>query len=223
MPSGDRPILLLDVDGVLNAARWELREGWERGTFHGFVLSWDPTITARLRELHESGRVEIQWLTTWTTDADRLLAEPMGLPRGLKVHDRADAVPTGYSGPAGGLSGWWKLAAAQAVAWSRRTCSRASPTSSSTRSRRGSELPLDALDYLGPLVSDRLEPVHRVLEDLAWLDGRHLVGVGRRGRIVHVVVLHLVRHMPMVPPRREFAAFDGRRRSSGSAARARRG
>ena len=116
MSSGDRPILLLDVDGVLNAARWELREGWERGTFHGFVLSWDPTVTARLGELHESGQVEIQWLTTWTTDADELLAEPMGLPRGLKVHDRADAVPTGYSGPAGGLSGWWKLAAARAVA-----------------------------------------------------------------------------------------------------------
>jgi hypothetical protein len=116
MPPNDVPILLLDVDGVLNAARWELREGWERGTFNGFVLSWDPTVTARLRELHESGRVEIQWLTTWTTDADELLAEPMGLPRGLKVHDRDDVAPTGYSGPAGGLAGWWKLAAARAVA-----------------------------------------------------------------------------------------------------------
>ena len=116
MPSGDRPILLLDVDGVLNAARRDLPDGWERGTFRGFVLSWDPTVTARLRELHESGRVEIQWLTTWTTNADELLAEPMGLPRGLKVHDREDAAPTGYCGPAAGLSGWWKLAAAQAVA-----------------------------------------------------------------------------------------------------------
>src|SRR3954462_7884189 len=77
----DRPILLLDVDGVLNAAKWELAEGWQRGNFRGFQLSWDPTVTARLRELHQSGRVEIQWLTTWTTNADRLLAEPMGLPR----------------------------------------------------------------------------------------------------------------------------------------------
>jgi hypothetical protein len=33
---------------------------------------------------------EIHWLTTWTTNADRLLAEPMGLPRGLKIHARAD-------------------------------------------------------------------------------------------------------------------------------------
>jgi len=114
--SGDRPILLLDVDGVLNAASLHLPEGWRRGTFNGYVLSWDPTITARLRELHESGRVEIQWLTTWTTDADRLLAEPMELPRGLKTHARADTAPTGFLGPLAGRSGWWKLDAARAVA-----------------------------------------------------------------------------------------------------------
>ncbi|MEX5718573.1 HAD domain-containing protein [Geodermatophilus maliterrae] len=112
----DRPILLLDVDGVLNAARRELREGWERGVFNGFVLSWDPTVTARLRELHESGRVEIQWLTTWTTDADRLLAAPMGLPRGLKTHARADTAPTGFLASLDGASGWWKLALAREVA-----------------------------------------------------------------------------------------------------------
>jgi hypothetical protein len=75
-----------------------------------------PTITARLRELHESGRVEIQWLTTWTTNADRLLAEPMGMPRGLKTHAPPDAAPTGSLGPLGGRSGWWKLTAARAVA-----------------------------------------------------------------------------------------------------------
>ena len=40
MPSnGDVPILLLDVDGVLNAARLDLPAGWRRGTFNGFVLS----------------------------------------------------------------------------------------------------------------------------------------------------------------------------------------
>ncbi|SFP89302.1 hypothetical protein SAMN05660464_0020 [Geodermatophilus dictyosporus] len=114
--TGDRPILLLDVDGVLNAPRRELPEGWRRATFNGFLLSWDPTITARLRELHESGRVEIQWLTTWTTDADRLLAEPMGLPRGLTTHARADSAPTGFLGVFGGASGWWKLDAAREVA-----------------------------------------------------------------------------------------------------------
>ena len=116
MADDDVPILLLDVDGVLNAAVLDLPEGWERGIFNGFILSWDPTVTARLREWHESGRVEIHWLTTWTTDADRLLAEPMGLPRGLTTHAREDAAPTGFSGERRGVSGWWKLAAARAVA-----------------------------------------------------------------------------------------------------------
>ena len=111
----DRPILLLDVDGVLNAVRPDLPEGWQRGRFNGYVLSWDPTVVARLRAMHESSRVELHWLTTWTEMADRLLAEPLQLPRGLRTHSR-DALPTGYSDDRRGLSGWWKLAAAQAVA-----------------------------------------------------------------------------------------------------------
>lgn len=114
--SGDVPILLLDVDGVLNAAGFDVPGQWSRGTFNGFLLQWDPTITARLRDLHEAGRVEIQWLTTWTTDADRLLAEPLGLPRGLTTHARADAAPTGFAGSWRGRVGWWKLAVARQVA-----------------------------------------------------------------------------------------------------------
>ena len=110
------PILLLDVDGVLNAVTLDLPEGWQRGIYNGFVLSWDPTVTARLRELHEAGRVELQWLTTWTENADKLLAGPMGLPRGLKTHGRDDVLPTGFEGELRGISGWWKLAAARAVA-----------------------------------------------------------------------------------------------------------
>jgi hypothetical protein len=94
----------------------DLPDGWERGTFNNFVLSWDPTVTARLRRLHESGRVEIRWLTTWAGNADRLLAEPMGLPRGLQTYAEEGAAPTGFGGVLGGLSGWWKLALAQQVA-----------------------------------------------------------------------------------------------------------
>ena len=110
------PILLLDVDGVLNAALLELPEGWRRGTFNGFLLSWDPTVTARLRELHELGRVEIRWLTTWAEKADELLAEPMGLPRGLRVHGREGVASTGFSGRLRGAAGWWKLDAARKLA-----------------------------------------------------------------------------------------------------------
>jgi hypothetical protein len=60
--------------------------------------------------------VEIQWLTTWAENADAVLAEPLGLPRGLRVHARPGAGPTGFLGVWGGASGWWKLDLARAVA-----------------------------------------------------------------------------------------------------------
>ena len=117
MPSSSEiPVLLLDVDGVLNAARVDLPDGWQRGTYNGFVLSWDPTVTARLRKLHESGQVEIRWLTTWAENADLMLAEPMGLPRGLTTYVHEGAASTGFLGVHRSLSGWWKLARAAEVA-----------------------------------------------------------------------------------------------------------
>ncbi len=112
---GDRPIVLLDVDGVLNALQPDLPDGWRRGLVNGYIISWDPSVTARLRAWHDSGLVELHWLTTWTEDADRLLAEPMGLPRGLRTHSR-DAAPTGYAAASRGSAGWWKLAHAREVA-----------------------------------------------------------------------------------------------------------
>ena len=101
---------------MLNATRWDLPDGWEQGHFNDYLLSWDPTITARLRSWHESGRIEIRWLTTWASDADRLLAEPMGLPRGLTTYERPEFGPSGFAGPWGGRSGWWKLDVARSVA-----------------------------------------------------------------------------------------------------------
>jgi hypothetical protein len=74
----DVQILPLDTDGVLNTACVELPEGWRRGTLNGYVLSWDPTITPRLR----FGWMEIQRLTTWAGNVDRLLPEPMGCRAG---------------------------------------------------------------------------------------------------------------------------------------------
>jgi hypothetical protein len=73
-------------------------------------------VTARLREWHDAGRVELRWLTTWAEDADRLLAEPMGLPRGLQTYAVEGAAPTGFLGRLWGSSGWWKLTAAREAA-----------------------------------------------------------------------------------------------------------
>lgn len=110
------PLLLLDVDGVLNAVGSTARHR-QSAVFAGYTLSWDPTVTARLAEWHTGGRVELQWLTTWASNADALLAEPMGLPRGLRVHERPDGGgPTGFTGTLAGAPRWWKLVAARTVA-----------------------------------------------------------------------------------------------------------
>ncbi|SDP12059.1 hypothetical protein SAMN05660199_03204 [Klenkia soli] len=110
------PLVLLDVDGVLNALDDGVSPGRERGVFRGYTLSWDPTVTRRLADWHTSGTVELQWLTTWAQYADELLADPMGLPRGLRVHHREDGEgPSGFTTALAGAPGWWKLVAARAV------------------------------------------------------------------------------------------------------------
>jgi hypothetical protein len=78
-----RPVWLLDVDGVLNAAR----PGWgaapHAGTAYSdgesYRLRWAPALVDRIRALHRAGTVEIRWCTTWCSDADqveRLLSLP---------------------------------------------------------------------------------------------------------------------------------------------------
>lgn len=104
----DKPLLLLDVDGVLNALKADMPEGWRRGVYNGYTLSWNPEVTNRLALWHTTGLVEIQWLTTWTHDADALLADDMGLPRSLVTHSyyhENPKPPQKFSLP----FEWWKL------------------------------------------------------------------------------------------------------------------
>lgn len=68
-PADHRPVWLLDVDGVINASR----PGWGAAPHHGtataagmsFRIRWAPALAKRIRALHESGRVEIRWCSTW--------------------------------------------------------------------------------------------------------------------------------------------------------------
>ena len=70
------PVLLLDVDGVLNA----VRPGWSAPPRHAsastngqtYRLCWAPELLDRLRSWHLDGRVELRWSTTWCRDADQL-------------------------------------------------------------------------------------------------------------------------------------------------------
>lgn len=56
---------LLDIDGVINANK----PGWSaaprRVHCAGFVVRYAPALIERIRELHRSRTVEIQWASTW--------------------------------------------------------------------------------------------------------------------------------------------------------------
>ena len=78
-----RPVWLLDVDGVLNAARpgWGESPGQGKAFVGGtcYRLRWAPPLTRRIAALHHGGAVEIRWATTWVdhiTQVERLLRLP---------------------------------------------------------------------------------------------------------------------------------------------------
>ena len=85
----DVPLLLLDVDGVLNALThpsqeipaWpEWETGWASAEGRRWPIRFAPAVPARLRQWHEDGLVELQWLTTWGHAANGSLRELLGLP-----------------------------------------------------------------------------------------------------------------------------------------------
>lgn len=72
----DRPVWLLDVDGVINANRpgWGAapRKGEAYAYSRSWTMRWAPALIDRIRELHRSGLVEIRWCSTWCAYADQL-------------------------------------------------------------------------------------------------------------------------------------------------------
>lgn len=96
-PLGTRahlPLLLLDVDGVLNPFAWR---GPQEGTFTDFV----PHVARGFRLLlsREMGQrlarlpAELCWATTWSDSIDEDVAPLAGLPLGLRVAARMPLEP----------------------------------------------------------------------------------------------------------------------------------
>lgn len=82
--AASRPVWLLDVDGVLNAAD----PGWDSPAQGGvavaygtaFRLRWAPDLVARIVRLHRTGSVEVRWATTWVDEIAQV-EQLLRLPR----------------------------------------------------------------------------------------------------------------------------------------------
>lgn len=74
---------LLDVDGVLNAARpgWDEPPGQGQAYVDGvaYLLRWSPALVRRIAAIHHGSGVEVRWATTWVDhilQVERLLRLP---------------------------------------------------------------------------------------------------------------------------------------------------
>lgn len=131
----DRPLLLLDVDGVLNALGRPLSDVWPqwrtgRATAAGrsYEIAWAPEAVRRLLDWHEQDRVEVQWLTTWGHDANASLRHLLEMPELVVAgtHDGpaaegepdagADALAAVTPAARDELTGrWWKFDVVRAL------------------------------------------------------------------------------------------------------------
>jgi hypothetical protein len=118
------PVLLLDVDGVVNAITKtpdpNVWESWQKGEAESngrtWPITWSPEVAKYLTGLHDSGRVEIRWHTTWQEDAQRI-ADLVALPT-LPVADAPEYAEGGRFAARmirENRPKWWKLPAAERV------------------------------------------------------------------------------------------------------------
>lgn len=113
-----KPIILLDVDGVINAVVGQRGKGdpsvwqdWQYAsvlaTGHAWPICYSPTVIDYLNQINRSGRAEIRWLTTWGAWAQGDLADQLHIDHFEVAGERDDFVSTS--------DGWWKRTVVEAV------------------------------------------------------------------------------------------------------------
>lgn len=77
----ERPILAVDVDGVLNAiSHGKPEPGWQDARGGSFRITYNPGHGARLLAIAEETGAELTWCTTWEEMANRYIRQLVGLP-----------------------------------------------------------------------------------------------------------------------------------------------
>jgi hypothetical protein len=125
------PVVLLDVDGVVNATskqlptrHWPL-EQWTKTKIKArdgveYPFAWAAPVVQWLTGLHTSGRAEIRWHTTWQHEA-LVVGRTLGLPE-FAVQECPEWQQYCDNGSAlradlirACMPGWWKYPAAERV------------------------------------------------------------------------------------------------------------
>jgi hypothetical protein len=127
--SRQRPLWLLDIDGVVNAlaggpvpAVWPA-DAWvqrliitdipDRGLMSLPILAARPVLDF-IADVHHSGRAEVRWHSTWRTAAITAFAPTLGLPTSIPM----SVAPEWTHRPD---AQWWKLGAAERAVAAGRT------------------------------------------------------------------------------------------------------
>lgn len=112
------PIWFMDVDGVVNFfPRGTPPDGTKFGEATPFLsdddfaaptfpITWLPSITRRIMDMHDRGIVNVKWLTTWGYGANYGLHELIGFHRLEVVADPEHEPYRGLS-----FQNWWKALA----------------------------------------------------------------------------------------------------------------
>lgn len=111
-PGRKRPLVLLDVDGVLNAFTAEDRDGWEEHEVRPAGIPYrvyvDPAIGKALLALAEETGAQLAWATRWEEHASEHIAPLLGLPP-------LECVPVAPEGEGYFETGWMAGRKADAV------------------------------------------------------------------------------------------------------------
>lgn len=139
----DKPVLLLDLDGVINAltnpitvpglpdtirtvprtlSNWWPEEMWRYGSWTiehtKFPLLWSSWVVSQLKSWHDDGDVEIRWHTTWQESALPVAEQLFKLPvfpvqPAPEAHEHEGVLAAALLRE--GKPGWWKYPAVQRV------------------------------------------------------------------------------------------------------------
>jgi hypothetical protein len=85
--SSRKPIILLDVDGVLNNCDSIEYPDEQRTIVNGFHIRYSPTIVSAFNNFARGGLAEVRWLTAWGLRARKLLSPALGIDDFLTARD----------------------------------------------------------------------------------------------------------------------------------------